>query len=435
MIKCPQRQERESPEDGFGMKKICVTLVCCLISAAFAAGCGYREQVQIEETPSAAPSAMESEPVADYEVPQMTANILVDLQGYSASASKCAWVKGKKLPDSFRLVDASEKETVFEGTIEDVTYDEKSGLYLGTADFSEYTLEGKYYLACDFIGRSFPFELREKNYKEMFAEICSSMTEQCMDGSLQVEDAITLLETYEWYDDLFTQDGGDVPDVLNALKAWVTSREAKGTDAEETVLYAAFLAKFSYNYQNYDRQYATDCLKRASTVYGQAKDKTSPDPDMFFALTELYRATGLNTYGKQITDYRDFFESDSGYPAQTGYLYGIMTYMSTRQKIDMELCETFMMRLMDRAEEISLSYEDRLNLSKSPEECASDLLRQAVEVSCANYVMNIYQYTNIVEGLLHYLMGKNPVSVSFYDCAKDRAGYLLPLAQLAAHGQ
>lgn len=63
---------------------------------------------------------------------------------------------------------------------------------------------------------------------------------------------------------------------------------------------------------------------------------------------------------------------------------------------------------------------------------SEELLKRAIQVSCVNYVMNIYQYTIVVEEFLHYLMGENLESVSFYDEDSDRSEYLLLLTQLAA---
>ena len=60
------------------------------------------------------------------------------------------------------------------------------------------------------------------------------------------------------------------------------------------------------------------------------------------ALTELYRAAGLYTYRNQILEYKDFFEDNTSYLEETAYLYGSMTYLATRQPVDVDLCTVFM---------------------------------------------------------------------------------------------
>lgn len=403
-----------------------VLLVLCM------AGCGYRAETESGTTPYAGAASMESTPIVDYTVPQMSTNILVDLRGYSSTEKKEASVKGRELPEEFRLIDAETGNVVYSGSLNNVSYNEEQKLYLGYADFSSFTQEGTYYLECSIVGQSYRFEIREQYYQKMFEENCELMMKECMAGTLSVTDAINLLEAFEWYGSVFSDEDGDQePDVLAALKAWVSHKESAGVEDEETALYAAFLAKFSYNYQDYDRQYATDCLKRASTVYGQVQNSISKDADNFFALTELYRATGLWTYRNKIVDYKSFFTNNSSYLEERGYLYGIMTYMATRQRVDVEMCDIFMDGLMDRAEEISMRYTDMVNPMTARNNGSTELLQCAVEVSCANYIMNIYQYTNIVEEFLHYLMGENLESVSFYEQDADRSEYLLLLAQLA----
>ncbi len=412
----------------------CFLLFAGALLAALLAGCGYRAEEESSINPYAAVTSMEKTPVVDYPVPEMSANVLVDLRGYPAFGKKKAALKGSSLPETFRIVDADTGEAVYQGSVGDVYFDQKLGLYLGSADFSDFAREGRYYLECDRIGMSYPFPIRERYYQELLEENCGGLMEECRTGALAVGDAVNLLVAFEWYGSAFPDENGDqVPDLLEALKAWVTRREAMGVAEEETELYAAFLAKFGYNYQGYDRQYATDCLKRASTVFGQEAVSSGREGDRFFALTELYRATGLRNYRAKILEYKGFFQEDREYIEEAGYLYGSMTYLVTRQSVDVEMCELFMGNLMDRAEEISTVCEDWIapGADAAREGDPAKLLKSAVQVSCANYVMNIYQYNNIIEEFLHYLMGENFQSESFYEQAAERSGYLLLLAQLA----
>ena len=373
---------------------------------------------------------MEETPVVDYVFPKMSVNILADMEGYSADGKKEVAVKGRELPEEFRLVDASTGEAVYRGALAETAYLEAEELAIGYADFSDFSEEGKYYLECDIIGQSYRFEIQEQHIEKLFLKSYERMASACRAGTLPVEDAILVLEAYEWYSEIFPDVNHDnTPDILADFRTWVTYMEAE-PDMEETALYAAFLAKFSYNYQKYDRQYATDCLKRASTVFGQIKEAAGKEADRFFALTELYRATGLSTYGNRIIEYKSLMDSDSAYLAETGYLYGGMTYIVTRQNADMDICEIFMTDMKAQAEEISNLYQDMIHPVNARNNGTEDLLKRAIEVSCANYVTNNYQYTGIVEEFLHYLMGENMDSVNFYEQDSEKAEYLLLLAQL-----
>lgn len=410
-----------------------------LVAFVLLTGCTAQEAEPATDTviknPYAGAVSMEQTPVVDYVVPKLTPNILVDLRGYSADVQKTAAVRGRKAPGGFRLVDTVTGETVYTGDVTDIIYHDGQELYSGVIEFDDFDTVGNYYLECDVLGRSYPFAVQEELYQNLFKEAYETLMESCQERTLELSEGIVLLETYEWYPAVFPDDDRDgIPDVLKEIRGWVTYTEENGVTANEEALYAALLAKFSYLYQKSDLTYATDCLKRASTVFGQLQTTLSKDAESFFALTELYRATGHYTYRNQIVDYKTFFDDNSSYLEETEYLLGVMTYMATRQRVDVELCGQFMNQLMDRAEEISKRYEEMLHPVAAKNNGAEELLKRAVELSCANYVMNNYQYTGIEENFLHYLMGRNSDSVSFYDTGENRARYLLLLAQLTESG-
>ena len=402
------------------------------IAIALLGGCGIQAEQENISSPYLAVEGMESTPVVEYSVPRTLPNVLVDTRGYTAECEKRAAVKGRELPDTFRLIDAETGEEVYSGLLEKITYNDELGLYTGIACFDEFVTEGNYYLECDKVGQSYRFGIEDSMYAELFREVYDRQMEACGDNSLTVSDAMWLMVAYEWYGGVFPDDNGDqVPDVLKALQSWISFMEDKELDAGDGALYAAFLAKFSYNYQKFDQAYATDCLRRASTVFGQVQAAPGKDADAFFALTELYRATGLYTYRNQISDYRSFFENNGSYLEEKSYLFGTMTYMSTRQRVDLELCELFMNNLTDRGEEISKIYEEMIHPVSARNNGTDDLLKSATELSCANYVLNSYQYTQITEAFLHYLMGQNAESVCFYPEEGEGNNYMLLFAQLA----
>lgn len=402
------------------------------ILAVMSGSCGIQAEQENNSDPYRVVEGMESTPVIEYSVSHTLPNVLVDVRGYTAECDKRAAVKGRELPETFRLLDADTGEEVYSGQLEKVTYNEELGLYTGQACFDEYDMEGTYYLECDKVGQSYRFTIEDSIYIELFQEIYVPMIEACRNHSLGTSDAMALLVAYEWYGGIFPDEDGDqIPDVLKTLQSWISYMEESGPEETDNALYAAFLAKFSYNFQKFDQSYATDCLRRASTVFGQVQTTLSRDADAFFALTELYRATGLETYRNQISDYKSFFENNGRYLEEAGYLCGTMTYMSTRQKVDVELCALFMTSLTNRGEEISKGYEDMIHPVLARNNGADDLLKSAMELSCANYVLNTYQYTQITEEFLHYLMGQNAESVCFYPEEGDKSSYLLLFAQLA----
>lgn len=377
--------------------------------------------------------SMEETPIVNYTLPQMKPNILVNQNGYLATSEKEVMVQGTSLPDCFRLVVADTGEVVYNGTIEELNFNEEAGVYTGLAEFSDYSKSGTYYLECDQIGRSLDFSVQEDTYEQLFLETYNNIIVACREQNVTEVDMTALLTAYEWYPNIFPdEDDNQIPDVLEEVAAWIGRCEKTEDHSSEGPLYVAVLAKFSYLYQKYDIRYATECLQHASAVFEQLQKPIGKDADNFYALTELYRATGMRTYRNQIVDYGVFFKDNTSFLEEQSYLYGAMTYLATRQTVDVDMCKIFMDSIMSRGEEISKRYEEMIHPVSAKNNGANDLLKRVRELSCCNYILNNYQYTSIMEEFLHYLMGRNVESVCFYPEEGDRSGYLFLLAQLTA---
>jgi len=384
--------------------------------------------------------SMESTAIVDYAIPQTYPNIMVDATGYRTEGLKRAAVKGKRLPTTFVLVEVRTGEVVYTGVLEELQYNPEQGLYSAYADFGEWKESGTYYLQCDYVGRSYDFTLESGLYERRFQELSRTLATGCREQTVTIDDVKRILLTYEWYEEIFPdEDGNEIPDVMEAVADWIELTEEgnlqmnQAAPAGQEASYAAVLAKFSYLYQKYDKQYATDCLKRASVIFEQTQGLMPKDAECFHALTELYRATGIYTYGNQIAEYKTYFESHTGFTEEMGYLHGAMTYISTRQKVDMELCTIFMDALMEQGEAISGVYKEMIHPVTARNNGAPDLLAHAERLACANYVMNNYQYNYVMEEFLHYLRGRNTQSVDFYAADMgEKTEYLIILAQLVA---
>ncbi|MCR5755863.1 MAG: glycoside hydrolase family 9 protein [Acetatifactor sp.] len=410
----------------------CRIVFATLSLLACVTGCTQKTEVNSSGGYYASAVSMESTPIVDYVVPIQTPNILVDFLGYQADGIKRAAVKGTELPEHFRLVDATSKEVVFEGDIEAAKEQTDSAALVGYAEFSDWTKEGEYYLECDRLGRSYTFPIVDTLYLQMFSDLVNEITNRCASQTAEMDEVTDLLTAYEWYPELFEdEDADEVPDVLSILADWTKNLEIDETESGVGVRQATVLVKFSYLYQKFDRKYATACLQRATAIYKQSQQTIHKDAESFFALTELYRATGQYTYRSQIEEYRTFFENNSSFLEEKEYLYGAMTYMVTRQKVNVDLCNIFMKQIKDRGEEVSGRYQGMIHPVSARNNGIDDILKRAREILFANYVLPSYQYNNILMECMHYLGGQNQEAVSFYD-SEDNTGCLLALAQLAS---
>lgn len=409
------------------------------LAAFLCCSCGVETPPEIPEdsahkTPARAIS-MESVPVLDYVMPQHVPNVLVSLAGYEADGKKYAAVRGRRVPKRFQLVDAETGETVFTGNLEEEEHNREQDCYTAYADFSDWTREGNYYLECEYVGRSYSFSIEDELYGKLFEEAGGKLLRDCEEKTVSLSDVRELLTAYEWYPDIFPDgNGNQIPDVLDKIAAWISATAGDGVESGQEALYAGTLAKFSYLYQKFNRQYATDCLKHASVVYEQKQSGMQKDAECFFALSEMFRATGLSVYNNQIVEFKTYFKSHVNFAEEEGYLFGAMTYIATRQKVDVELCEIFVKTIMDEGEELSDIYTEMIHPVNAHNNGEKDLLRHAMDIACSNYVMNNYHYNQVVEEFWQYLRGKNAQSVDFYSesTADSAEGYFLLLAQLTA---
>lgn len=431
-------------------------ILCLALLAPALGGCGAGAGGAAGDSGQAVFQGMEPTPRLEYEVPVSLPGILTDRVGYQAGGNKIAAIRGRRLPATFRLVDRETGQTVYTGNIEKITYEEEHDLYTGYGDFSAYDMEGEYYLECGIVGRSYPFKIGRELYRERFLELLGRVTEEldAWDGELKDSESEILLKqvhmlllSYELspgiYEDM---DGNGIPEALDVAARQVeklrAGREASG-ELPPSALYSAVLAKFCYLYQKFDVAYAKDCLKDAAGVFAkQRKERPasggtlsdSPeDARTFWALAELYRATGTQDYRWKIREYQDFFEGREKLPKEQGYLFGAMTYLCTRQKVEKGLCDVLMDKLLEEGERIDEEADTLLNPFSGENTDTERLLEKATVLIFTNFVLVNYKYDITLEEMVHYLAGRNPQAQAycgFEDSDAAQTRYLLLLGQI-----
>lgn len=222
-------------------------------------------------------------PEFTYAVLPMKAAIKVNQLGYQPNWQKIAVFEGTDLPDTFQVVDYLTGEVAYEGQME-MNRKESDGTDFLYGDFSSLTEEGIYCIRTDEIGYSYPFQIEDNIYTNVFQDATkqfyysrcgTSLTEEfaaqdarnaChtslskMQEDMKVEmDATggwhtdekgnrsvsmscsamqTLLLACEIYGDTFTDDtqipeqGDSIPDVINELQyeaAWLLKMQDTST--------------------------------------------------------------------------------------------------------------------------------------------------------------------------------------------------------------
>lgn len=263
-----------------------------------------------------------------------------------------------------------------------------------------------------------------------------------------------MLLAYELYGSAFGDDmgipesGNDIPDILDEIRyeiEWLLKMQdptsgavysavtvyeqgaGKGpvsyvepTDMEATKAFAAVLAKFSYLYQNYENTFATDCLKASDRAWKYVelngeKELEKADPWKFVAATELYRASGLSACHRFVIEYLS--QVDTGGELDEVTFLGYVTYISTKQRVNLDLCESITKQLMQKAEEISEVASNSGYLVEEGEgnEHNLKLLQNMMYLTMVDYMIANHEYDSVIENHFHYLMGRNEQAVCYID--------------------
>lgn len=278
----------------------------------------------------------------------------------------------------------------------------------------------------------------------------------CRDVSGGCQAVTVLLLAYELYGEIFTDDAGipesgnGIPDIMDEIKYeidWLLKMQDNASGAvhsavnvidnstaayqlyiepvsmESTIRFAATMAKFSYFYQGYDLGFATQCLKAADRAYRFAEkylDEVSFE-EYFCAATELYRATGTYGYRKAAQDY---LNSQTEIDMGNDYVFwGCVTYLSTKQKVDMNLCNNVISILLKYVENISFDSKSSKYLTQGNKEQDNntELLNKMERLAVVDHIITNHEYTTVLENHLHYFMGRNSMSISYLDGMGSRS--------------
>lgn len=486
-------------------KSVMKKIICIILSMGLLTGCGFVTDFSVETLQNSSeaegPATLGLTPAFDYEVPVSLPNILVDQVGYAIGSNKIAVIRGELPPDNFTIMDAESGQEVYAGKIEQKGYDTTIGSYISYGDFTDFNTPGSYYIEAAMIGQSYPFEISEEPYEDIFNTVlkqyyfnrcgltlstelagpkahnaCHSREAQMKEeasikrdvsGGWHIDEMGTrdvvkgcqtvnyLLLSYELYPDIFTENlripesGNGIPDLLDEVKyeidwllkmqdatsgavyASVNSVDNKtagyilyidGVTMSATIQFAATMARFSYIYQNYDREFATQCLKAADRAYRYA-EKYLADVSLeeyFHAATELYRATGSQRYHSVIKNY--LLQNPEPDMENDFVFWGCVTYLATKQRVDVSLSASVIQVLMQKGEQISFASKESKLLVKADQKQSNNatLLKDMSRLAVVDHIITNHEYATVLENHMHYMLGRNLQSVSYLDGAGER---------------
>lgn len=449
-------------------KRIVSYLLCfCLLAGL--CGCGWVDDLE-KNTGAGDMRTLQAEGAAgqdsfqllteaelDYAIPEQYPGVWVSMGGYDSKGTKEVYFHGRSLPDTFRVMDAATGQCVYISSMEEKRYDAATDEYNSYGEFTDFTNVGEYYIECDIIGRSYSFTLQEellgKQFEQTVALIRQQSRETLSGADIQtvremLQQVILVLLSYELYPDVYEDgDGNQIPDILEYMTETIRSIVKLQQSAEPDELtyeLTAALAKYSYLYQKYDAKSATETIQLAAGLWQQAekaRDGMAQNNARLLAAAELYRATGQGKYVKELED------SGSGLAGKTepgdfdryDYLAAI-TYIATKQRVDIDLCSRLTRVLMNRGEEIVAGIPRLAYQEVDQAEAAIDaMMWDMALLSVVEYVITNYEYACVIEGQYYFLWGRNARSHCFWEqdiCRQPAwmACYLMMLSGMRTNG-
>ena len=387
----------------------------------------------------------------DYEVPELTPNILVNQLGYLADSEKKVVFRGDIVSPVFRVINQKTGKTVYEGRVGEPLLDSQSGENYVTGSFSSIKDQGTYYIQMDGLGESYPFQIQSQLYENLMRDVNLEIykirfQEKNPEDLLWMMNYILL--SYELYPEVFTDNdgtkdsGNQIPDMLDELKVQTevlldqfataeedsSQKDRKLEDATLQLQRIAILSKFAYAYKGFDVKYASVCLTAAEKAYqamkaGDLYQEEEYRASEFYAATELYRSIGASKYRDTLLKYfADYGDTDSG-----GMLrfFGTLTYLDTKYRVNFQICNEQMERIMELTAAVTKSCRSNpMGVSLMKGEELGGILETSVYITVGASIINSHEYDMLLESYLHYFLGINQGAESYlkdygYDYVKD----------------
>ncbi len=427
------------------MKKRFCYFLCsiCSVLSIILAGCGSSAAGNPSEMTEAGEQGAGKETGMGELLPSVP-GVCIDRMGYEPEKEKLAVFQGTDLPDTFTLREAESGEIVYAGPIEKKGNEEGGAEYNGYGDFTDYQKPGSYYIQIDRYGESYPFLIHDNLYYSLFLRACSRLYDMrgTENGKSAGSEETILTEScrsmyqvllsYEMFPEVYTDDtgipesGNGVPDILDICRyeaVWLMEQaEAEKSAGDEWVYLAAVLAKYAYLTRNEDAEFAGACLQTAENAWKCVeKDLFVSDDLIALAAAELYRMTGSRQYLGLAEEYLRAGTEREGALTDPEF-FGSITYMNTKNPVDIELCDAMMKKIMEDAEEIAekAGHNSFLIYGKPGEEEAADLLQQTLRICLVNHIITNHEYSTLIENHFHYLMGRNPDSICYVSYREEQ---------------
>ncbi|HOO27083.1 MAG TPA: glycoside hydrolase family 9 protein, partial [Lachnospiraceae bacterium] len=367
--------------------------------------------------------------------------ILVNLSGYETTDSKIAVFRGEDMNESFEIIDADTKQSVYAGSIIRAVRNTKAGEIDAYGDFSDFDEPGTYYISTQNHGESASFVIEKNHYQKLLDERTQYSMQNRQGGILnaaQLNDCMMQVTDWLLTYEFLTEPSEDstLPEVISFARQRIELLQSYQDTADGSIhikditentiyyRYAAVFAMFADIYQTFDEAYADTCREQAIAAWNYAEantealepDSCSCDDERYWASAQLYKLTGEK-------EYRSIAESYVGETIpvgfsddETGYL-GSLAYLTTTNKTELKLSEQIMKAVFDDAIAIvNASAKDGYMIAAGDaydEDSVLTAFANARLLTFANIISKSVDYVDTAANHLDYLYGRNPYMINY----------------------
>lgn len=426
-------------------------LLCFLLSACTLSQSQFPEEAEVsangeEEWTDLGESVSASDLYADKENNPKGPKVLIGRSGYAPKEQKQVYVLREEDQDTFYVVNADTKETVYTGTIRSMSGTSGRSDDLGRGDFSGVQEAGNYYIEVPSLGRSYTFQIKEDYLEDLHDDLLSVIEQEAEEQQgtflFRVQTLSWMLRYQEYYgEEEEVINPADVPKLLLSAEelgdVLIEEKKelAETIEAADMAFYCAAMAQLYDAIKPYDVRTAGGYLREAETTYAQLdRKKNEADFDaawQFYGAASLYKATGYARYHNVVKVFlqqrgqRELFASgvsEEQILSDEAYIYGVVAYMTTVKSVDVNLCSALMEELIGSVRVIAEGCSSNDYFCVSSDLRGRILTGRLYMISVAEHVIVSREYVRILEAGIHYIDGGNETGESFV----SEAGVLNP---------
>ncbi len=353
--------------------------------------------------------------------------VLINHVGYEEGGEKTAYFLGTE-DRNFQVISYETGEAVFTGVIE---YKEKTAI----GDFSQVKEPGCYFIWTKNMGSSYLFSIDTGIYENEARKILDKIEKrQRKDTGVETKVLTDCLLAYFYFQERMETEESSILEKIKPGIDWLLSLQEedggvhqgieggikKGVSSESTGRFAATLAMFSQAYRDYNKEYSEECKKAALLAWNflenyhplvlSGEKVLKDEEERRWAAAQLYNLTGSPIYRRLVEETMDMGKEAYG---KEENVYSILSYLTAKHPIDIEMCTNLMGRLLTEASSVSRKWSEMNHeMDKGDRE---RLYREPLLLMYAQYVAPSKQYETAIKAQIDYFLGCDKDNVRFLE--------------------